>query len=258
MPRNNLTELSATDAENTDVKGVSIAEGMAPSGVNNAIRAVAAMLADAFAAAAPGTKLTAVKAANVIVADTTDRLTIGTTSPTLVSHDNSTTTTTVDAERNLTLEVGTTGTPSAFKVDAYDSSAKRTVIEVGTTAALTLGDPNVASAVTVDGSATFTGVAQPSLNTTTTWDASAKQTCSITASGATTVTLSNVSSLAVGTPLTLVVADASGASLTLAGTTFKYINATAPTLNGTAGETLIVSMLVIGSNTVAAASVTVS
>ena len=45
MPRNNLTELSATDAENTDVKGVSIAEGMAPSGVNNAIRAVAAMLA---------------------------------------------------------------------------------------------------------------------------------------------------------------------------------------------------------------------
>ena len=130
MPRNDLTQLSATDAENTDVKGVSIAEGMAPSGVNNAIRAVAAMLADAFAAAAPGTKLTAVKAANVIVADTTDRLTIGTTSPTLVSHDNSTTTTTIDAERNLTLEVGTTGTQAAFKVDGHDSTAKRTLIDV--------------------------------------------------------------------------------------------------------------------------------
>jgi hypothetical protein len=155
MPRNNLTELSATDAENTDVKGVSIAEGMAPSGVNNAIRAVAAMLADAFAAAAPGTKLTAVKAANVIVADTTDRLTIGTTSPTLVSHDNSSLTTTVDAERNLTLEVGTTGTQAAFRVDGHDSTAKRTLIDVAANGAITLGNtsysPAPTAAVTVNG-----------------------------------------------------------------------------------------------------------
>lgn len=170
MPRNDLTQLSATDAENTDIKGVSVAEGMAPSGVNNAIRALAAMLADAFAAAAPGTKLTAVKAANVIVADTTDKLTIGTTAPTLVGHDNSTATTTVDAERHLTLEVGTTGTQAAFKVDSYDSTAKHTLIQVAADGAITLGNtsysPAPATAVTVHGTLNATNLTGDGSNLT--------------------------------------------------------------------------------------------
>jgi hypothetical protein len=105
---------------------------------------------------------------------------------------------------------------------------------------------------------TLTGIAKPSLNTSTTWDTSTKQTCSVTASGSTTVTLSNVSSLSVGTPLTLIVADASGASLTLSGATFKHRGGTAPALNGTPGETMVVSMVVIASNTVAVSSVIVS
>jgi hypothetical protein len=108
------------------------------------------------------------------------------------------------------------------------------------------------------GDVTVTGIATPSLNTNTTWDTSAKQTCSVTASGSTTVTLTNTSGLSVGTPLTLIVADASGASLTLAGPTFKNKDGTAPVLNGTAGETMIVSMVVIASNTIAVASVIVS
>lgn len=214
MPKNNLTDLSATNDSNSDIGGANIAENCSPGGINNAIRNMAGLLARAFNEADPTTKITAVKAANYIVAADADKITVGTTNPTLIQHNNTTSTTTIT--------------------------------------------PDASGSLTVAGTANFSGVAQPSLNTTTTWDASAKQTCSVTASGATTVTLSNVSSLAVGTPLTLVVADASGASLTLAGTTFKYVNATAPTLNGTAGETLIVSMLVIGSNTVAAASVTVS
>jgi len=108
------------------------------------------------------------------------------------------------------------------------------------------------------GDVTVTGIATPSLNTNTTWDTSAKQTCSVTASGSTTVTLTNTSGLSVGTPLTLIVADASGASLTLAGPTFKNKDGTAPVLNGTSGETMIVSMVVIASNTIAVASVIVS
>lgn len=108
------------------------------------------------------------------------------------------------------------------------------------------------------GDVTVTGIATPSLNTNTTWDTSAKQTCSVTASGSTTVTLTNTSGLSVGTPLTLIVADASGASLTLAGPTFKNKDGTAPVLNGTPGETMIVSMVVIASNTIAVASVIVS
>jgi hypothetical protein len=105
---------------------------------------------------------------------------------------------------------------------------------------------------------TLTGIATPSLNTSTTWDVSAKQTCSVTASGSTTVTLTNYSGLAVGTPLTLIVADASGASLTLSGPSLKYRDATAPALSGTPGETMIVSMIVVAANTLAVSSVTVA
>jgi hypothetical protein len=108
------------------------------------------------------------------------------------------------------------------------------------------------------GNVTLTGIAVPSLNTTTTWNTSTRQTCSITASGTTTVTLTNYSGLAVGTPLTLIVADASGASLSLSGPTFKYRDGTAPALSGTTGETMIVSMIVIAANTLAVSSVTVA
>jgi hypothetical protein len=105
---------------------------------------------------------------------------------------------------------------------------------------------------------TLTGIATPSLNTSTTWNVSLKQTCSVTASGSTTVALTNFSGLAVGTPLTLIVADASGASLALSGPTFKHRDGTAPALNGTPNETMIVSMIVIASNTLAVTSVIVS
>ena len=107
---------------------------------------------------------------------------------------------------------------------------------------------------------TFTGVAMPSIAGATSWDVSLKQMNKVTASGATTVTLSNVTSLSDGTPLTLMIEDAASASLTLAGATFKYPNATAPALNGTAGEWVIISLIVLDAATslVAVADVTVS
>ena len=40
MPKNKLTDYSATNASNTDVGGINIDEGMLPSDVNNAIREV--------------------------------------------------------------------------------------------------------------------------------------------------------------------------------------------------------------------------
>ena len=104
MPRQNLTELSNTASLNTDFNGVSVAEGMQPGNVNDAMRELAAMLGDAFALASPGTKLTAVKAINFVVADDTDKITVGTTTPTEIGHDNTAGTTTLDAESNLTIE----------------------------------------------------------------------------------------------------------------------------------------------------------
>ena len=161
MPRNTIPDLSTTDSENTDIKGVSVAEGMAPSGVNNAIRAMAAMLADAFSSAAPGTKLTAVKTADLQISDNTDKITLGTTDPTLVQHSNATSTTTVDAEGNLILEVGTQATPTTFKIDGFDATnGKVTVIQVGADNAITLGNTNAAAttAVTVNGTLAATNL----------------------------------------------------------------------------------------------------
>jgi hypothetical protein len=46
MPKNKISEWSSTPSSNTDVGGINIAEGMAPSDVNNAIREIMAQVKD--------------------------------------------------------------------------------------------------------------------------------------------------------------------------------------------------------------------
>ena len=46
MPKNKVSEWSSTPANNTDIGGVNIAEGCAPSGINNAIRELMAQVKD--------------------------------------------------------------------------------------------------------------------------------------------------------------------------------------------------------------------
>lgn len=46
MAKNKISEFSSTPANNTDVGGINIAEGCAPSGINNAIRELMAQLKD--------------------------------------------------------------------------------------------------------------------------------------------------------------------------------------------------------------------
>lgn len=46
MAKNKISEYSATAAENTDIGGIDIAEGCAPSGINNAIRTLMSDLKD--------------------------------------------------------------------------------------------------------------------------------------------------------------------------------------------------------------------
>lgn len=46
MPRTKISEFSATAADNTDIDSIDIAEGCAPSGINNAIRELMAQLKD--------------------------------------------------------------------------------------------------------------------------------------------------------------------------------------------------------------------
>ena len=46
MPKVKISEFSATPANNTDIDGINIAEGCAPSGINDAIRELMAQLKD--------------------------------------------------------------------------------------------------------------------------------------------------------------------------------------------------------------------
>jgi hypothetical protein len=46
MAKNKISEFSATASNNTDIGGINIAEGCAPSGINNAIRELMAQLKD--------------------------------------------------------------------------------------------------------------------------------------------------------------------------------------------------------------------
>lgn len=75
MPKDKLTDYSATNASNTDVGGVNIDEGMLPSSVNNAIRELMTHQANAFGAGTP-----------LYVDETNDRLGIGTNSPASILH----------------------------------------------------------------------------------------------------------------------------------------------------------------------------
>jgi len=109
---------------------------------------------------------------------------------------------------------------------------------------------------------TLSGVASGSSGTSTgstAWNVSSTQTQVVTASGATTVTINNASSTPVGTGFTLIVIDAASASLTIsASPTPKYVDATAPALNGTSGEYLVIGLCHVGSGQLLVTSATVS
>jgi len=59
MPRAKISEFSTTAGDNTDIDGINIAEGCAPSGINDAIRELMAQLKD-FQSGAAGDNITVV------------------------------------------------------------------------------------------------------------------------------------------------------------------------------------------------------
>jgi len=71
MAKDKLTDYDSTAANNLDVGGISVAEGMLPSGVNNAIRELMSHQADAFGAGTP-----------LYVDQTNNRVGIGNAAPT--------------------------------------------------------------------------------------------------------------------------------------------------------------------------------
>lgn len=86
MPKNKISEFSSTPANNTDIGGINIAEGCAPSGINNAIRELMAQLKDQQAGT-DGDNFTV--GGNLTVTGTTT-LTGSATAPTATTGDSTT------------------------------------------------------------------------------------------------------------------------------------------------------------------------
>lgn len=165
-------------------------------------------------------------------------------------------------DAGLIIQRGTDGDNAIF---AWDRSQSEFVFGLTTATGASIGDLTITPTNVKLADLTLTGIAAgsvfaPGSAGSATWDVTAAQMAIITASGATTVTISNASQLPIGAGLTLIVNDAAGAGLTIGGAaSFKYPSATAPALSGTAtNEVLVVSFIHTGSGNLIASNVTVS
>lgn len=119
---NNINEFDQTAGSNTDIGGVSIAEGMSPGSVNDALRMLCAHLAGAFNSASPAVKLNGVKTAKLTIADDTDQIAVGTTNPTTISHVDAANKTTIAAPRNIEIQIGDGTTEGKFTINEHDTT----------------------------------------------------------------------------------------------------------------------------------------
>jgi hypothetical protein len=122
MPKTKISEFSLTPANNTDIDGIDIAEGCAPSGINNAIRELMSQLKD-FQGGTSG-DLLAITAGGTGVSTSTGSVSlVFNTSPTLVTP---------------LLGTPTSGTLSNCTVDGTDNVGFRNVPVNSQSAAYTL------------------------------------------------------------------------------------------------------------------------
>jgi hypothetical protein len=132
MAKNKISEFSSTPANNTDIGGINIAEGCAPSGINNAIRELMAQLKDQQAGT-DGDNFTV--GGNLSVTGTTT-LTGAATAPTPTFADSSTkiaTTAFVQAALDAAYPVG------SVYINATSATNPATLLGFGTWAAFGAG-----------------------------------------------------------------------------------------------------------------------
>lgn len=144
MPKNKISEYSATAASNTDIGGIDIAEGCAPSGINDAIRTLmkqikdlqAGTSGDTIPVAAGGTGATTASAARTALGATTTGNSLFTA---------------VDAAAGRAALGATTTGNSLFT--AADAAAARTTIGagVGSVTSVTAGTGLSGGAITTSG-----------------------------------------------------------------------------------------------------------
>jgi len=141
MPKTKISEYSATAADNTDIDGIDISEGCAPSGINNSIRELMAQIkelqsgtsGDTIPVAAGGTGATTAGAARTALGATTT--------------GNDLFTSASAAAARTTLGATTTGNDLFTSADA---AAARTAIGAGTGDVTTTGSQVLSSKTLVD------------------------------------------------------------------------------------------------------------
>jgi hypothetical protein len=141
MPKVKISEYSATAADNTDINGIDIAEGCAPSGINDAIRTLmkqikdlqAGTSGDTIPVTAGGTGATTASAARTALGATTT--------------GNSLFTSASASAARTTLGATTTGDALFISTDA---AAARTAIGAGTGDVTTTGSQVLSSKTLVD------------------------------------------------------------------------------------------------------------
>ena len=229
MAKTKISEWSSTPGNNTDIDGINIAEGCAPSGINDAIREMMAQVKDLYS----GTTGDAVGVAG------------GGTGATTAS----------GARTNLGLVIGT-------DVQAYD--ADLTTLGAGGSAArsflgLAIGTDvqayNANNAVT-NVAQSFTAGQRGAVSaltdgTTITPDFAVANNFSITLGG--NRTLANPSNLTAGQSGVIVITQDGTGSRTLAyGSQWKFSNGTAPTLTTTASAVDVLAYFVESSTRITA------
>lgn len=167
MPKVKISEYSTTNTDNSDIEGINIAEGCAPSGINNAIRELMVHLKE-FQTGASGDPLTV---AGTFVASSSATIN-GTTIPaskTLVDTNSSQTLTnksisgSANTITNVSLTTAVTGTlPIANGGSGATTFADGSIIKVSSgvmaaaTAGTDYGKPNTASTWTASQRGTVT------------------------------------------------------------------------------------------------------